>query len=51
MKSNSFSNMHIYEINIDRELKRFCELEEMPNSTDTLFSPEEQFVETHFQEN
>ncbi|XP_035218435.1 uncharacterized protein LOC118191710 [Stegodyphus dumicola] len=43
--------MHIYEINIDSELKRFWELEEVPNSTDTAFSPEEQFVETHFREN
>ncbi|XP_035225552.1 uncharacterized protein LOC118198073 [Stegodyphus dumicola] len=43
--------MHIYEINIDSELKRFWELEEVPNSTDTVFSPEEQFVETHFREN
>ncbi|XP_035232906.1 uncharacterized protein LOC118204716 [Stegodyphus dumicola] len=50
-KSNSLSNMHIYEINIDSELKRFWELEEVPNSTDTVLSPEEQFVETHFREN
>lgn len=50
-KSNSFLNLHTYQINIDSELKRSWELEEVPNSTHTLFPPEEQFFETHFQEN
>jgi hypothetical protein len=48
--SNSISNLHIYEVNIDNELKRFWELEEVFNSKDSVFSPEEQFVEQHFQE-
>ena len=43
--------MHIYEINIDSELKRFWEFEEVFISNDKMFPPDKQFVKSHFQEN
>ncbi|GFW29351.1 integrase catalytic domain-containing protein [Trichonephila clavipes] len=42
-------NLHINGTNIDNQLKQFWELEEIPNVKDKLLTPEEQFVETHFQ--
>lgn len=49
VNSKSLSNLHIYDINIDNELKRFWEIEEVFNSKEPILSPEEQFVESHFE--
>ncbi|GFV16474.1 integrase catalytic domain-containing protein [Trichonephila clavipes] len=49
LNSNSMLNLHINGTNIDNQLKQFWELEEIPNVKDKLLTPEEQFVETHFQ--
>ena len=48
---NQFQIWHFYKININSELKHFWKLEEAFNSDDKTFSPEKQFVGSHFQEN
>jgi len=50
-KLNATSSLHIYELNIDNALRKFWEVEEVPNSANEIYSPEEEFVEKHFQDN
>ncbi|GFW44422.1 integrase catalytic domain-containing protein [Trichonephila clavipes] len=42
-------NLHINGTNIDNQLKKFWELEEIPYVKNKILTSEEQFVETHFQ--